>query len=219
MSDAVVLVHGIWMTGLDLLLLRSRLRSTGYETAIARYPSLRRSPRENAALVREAVERVEADVVHLVGHSLGGLVILHLLRDHPPSRPGRVVLLGSPVKGSGVARVLASRRITRPLIGASGEAGLLDGVEEGPYDREIGTIAGDRALGVGRVLKGIDGPSDGTVAVAETRLACAHDDIVLPVNHTGLVLSRLVAENVDAFLREGRFLHEAAGDEPASPGG
>lgn len=205
MTEAVVLVHGIWMTGLDLLVLRTRLRSAGYAAAIARYASLRLPPRANARLVREAVERLDADVVHLVGHSLGGLVILHMLHDDPPRQPGRVVLLGSPVHGSGVARVLSARWWTRFLIGRSGEAGLLGGCAPAPADREIGTIAGDLEVGVGRMIRGIHGPNDGTVAVAETRLEGACDHVTLPVTHTGLVTARVVAEQVECFLCDGRF--------------
>ena len=205
MTEAVVLVHGIWMTGLDLLVLRSRLRGAGYAATIARYASLRRPPRESARRVRETVESLDADVVHLVGHSLGGLVILHMLRDDPPRQPGRVVLLGSPVHGSGVARVLSARWFTRPLIGRSGEAGLLGGGAPVPPDREIGTIAGDLPLGVGRMVRGIDGPNDGTVAVAETRIPGARDHVTLPFSHTGLLTAKRVAEAVEGFLHDGVF--------------
>lgn len=205
MTEAVVLVHGIWMTGLDMLMLRARLRGAGYAATIARYPSLRLPPRENARRVREMIEGLDADVVHLVGHSLGGLVILHMLRDDPPRQPGRVVLLGSPVQGSAVARVLSGRWVTKPLIGRSGEAGLLGGGAPAPDDREIGTIAGDLPVGVGSVVRGIDGPHDGTVAVAETRIPGARDHVTLPVTHTGLLVAKEVSQAVERFLRDGRF--------------
>ena len=207
MTEAVVLVHGIWMTGLDLLVLRARLQKADFAPTIARYPSLRLPPRTNARRVREVVDRLDADRVHLVGHSLGGLVILHMLRDGPPRRPGRVVLLGCPVQGSRVARILSAHWATRPFIGRSGEAGLLGGGPELPADREVGTIAGSLAVGVGRLLRGVDGPSDGTVALSESRIEGAKDHVILPVTHTGLVTSRVAAEQIVGFLREGRFDH------------
>lgn len=210
MREAVVLVHGIWMTGLDLIPLRHRLRRDGFGAAIFRYPSLLRPPAANAALLADHLASLDADRVHLVGHSLGGLVLLHLFRDHPVPRPGRVVLLGCPAQGSAVARVLARTSLTRPLIGRSGEAGLLGGSPAWTADRDLGTIAGDKAIGVGQVLGGIDGPSDGTVAVAETRLDAAVDHVTLPVTHTGLVFSPAVADHVIRFLRTGRFLEAAA---------
>ena len=213
MREAVVLVHGIWMTGLDLVPLRHRLRGDGFEVSIFRYPSLTQSPAQNADRLATFLEDVEADVVHLVGHSLGGVVLLHLFARHPVEKAGRAVLLGSPVNGSAVARILSGRRFTRPLIGRSGEDGLLGGSPAWSGDRELGVIAGDQALGVGRVLGGMPGPSDGTVAVAETRLPGAADHITLPVTHSGLVFSRAVFEQVAWFLRHGRFAPGGANGE------
>lgn len=205
MREAVVLVHGIWMTGLDLLPLRRRLEEAGFEARVFRYPSLRWTPARSARLLHDALAEVEGDVLHLVGHSLGGLVILHLFERFPPRRPGRVVLLSSPVNGSAVARCLAARSITRPLLGRSTEAGLLGGVPRWWGTRDLGTIAGDHSIGVGRVIGALERPNDGTVAVAETRLQNAVDAITLPSSHMGLVFSRPVADHVACFLRTGRF--------------
>jgi hypothetical protein len=66
-------------------------------------------------------------------------------------------------------------------------------------------VAGDRPLGLGQVLGHFDGDSDGTVAVAETRLAGLADHVVVPASHTGLVFSPIAARQVVAFLRDGRF--------------
>ena len=149
-------------------------------------------------------------------HSLGGLVLLHLFERFEVSRPGRVVLLGSPARGSAVARVLASRNLTRPLIGRSGERGLLGGGPRWVAERDLGTIAGERSVGVGRVLGGIEGPSDGTVAVSETWIPGAKDRVCLPVTHVGLVFSSAVLEHTERFLRTGRFRTEAVQDTSIS---
>jgi hypothetical protein len=74
--------------------------------------------------------------------------------------------------------------------------------------REIGVIAGTRSVGMGRIFSpDLPRPNDGAVTVAETRLAAACDFIDLPVSHTGMVLSRRVARETGAFLRDGRFVH------------
>ena len=49
---------------------------------------------------------------------------------------------------------------------------------------------------------------DGTVAVAETRLDGARDHIIMPTTHTGMLISRNVAEQIGSFLRRGEFLRE-----------
>ena len=48
MREAVVFVHGIWMTGAEMLLLRRRLSHCGFDCYNYRYQSMRRAPRENA---------------------------------------------------------------------------------------------------------------------------------------------------------------------------
>ena len=105
MREAVVLVHGIWMRGGSLLVIARRLESAGYVCHPFTYASVRRTAAENADRLQVFSARLDADIVHFVGHSLGGIVILHLFDRHPWQRPGRVVFLGSPVNGSAVAHV------------------------------------------------------------------------------------------------------------------
>jgi pimeloyl-ACP methyl ester carboxylesterase len=208
--EAVVLLHGIWLARLSLVPLQQRLRRAGYDAHILSYPSLRRTPAENAARLRAFLGRLGAPVVHVVGHSLGGLVALHLLEERPPARVGRCVLLGTPANGSAVAHLLARSWATRHLLGRSVVRGLLGEAPKAAGPHEVGVIAGAQPLGAGRILRSLQRPHDGTVAVAETVLAGARDHLTLPVTHTGLLFSRAVADAVAAFLRSGRF--PAAGD-------
>ena len=53
-------------------------------------------------------------------------------------------------------------------------------------------------------------PNDGVVTVTETECEAACHRIVLPINHTGMLLSRRVARQTGAFLRDGRFDHGVA---------
>jgi hypothetical protein len=46
------------------------------------------------------------------------------------------------------------------------------------------------------------------VSVSETRLPAMRDHIVLNVNHSGMLVSRAVARQICAFLREGAFVHQ-----------
>jgi pimeloyl-ACP methyl ester carboxylesterase len=205
MAETVVIVHGIWMTGLELALLALRLRRCGYRTLVFRYPSLRRSLEQNAARLAERVEQQGDATVHLVGHSLGGLVVLQALQDHPDLIRGQVVLLGSPVNGSVIAQRLHAHPVSRCLIGRSGEGALLGGGPRWHGSRTLGMIAGTRPRGIGRLLGGFGEASDGTVALSETRLDGAHETITFPSTHFGMLFSRAVARAVCGFLRAGRF--------------
>lgn len=210
MSDsrpAVVLVHGLWMRGAEFTALRLRLARAGYATHVFHYRSVRRGLAENAAALAQFVERVPSSTVHLVGHSLGGVLILTALSMRALPRTGRVVCMGSPLTGSGTAAAVERFRLGRHAIGRSMQELLTrGGVGAWRGSVEVGVIAGDFPLGVGSFVRALAGrPNDGTVGVDETRLAGAADHIVLPVSHFSMLWSAEVGRQVVCFLRTGRF--------------
>jgi pimeloyl-ACP methyl ester carboxylesterase len=193
------------MTAVAMAPLRHRLAVAGFEARPFSYGSLSQSPREAAARLRATLERIGAPRVHLVGHSLGGIVLLHLFDRGPEPPQGRVVFLGVPAKGSAAARVLAAGRTTRPLLGRGAAEGLLGDAPAWRGRRELGVVAGDRSFGAGRLLARLPQPNDGTVAVEETEVEGATARLTLPVTHTGLLVSRDVAGATAEFLRTGAF--------------
>jgi pimeloyl-ACP methyl ester carboxylesterase len=200
----VVLVHGLWYGSVSLKLMARRLGAKGFACRTFAYPTVRRSVAESARRLHRFARGLEARTLDFVGHSLGGLVILRMLDEFGGLPPGRVVLLGSPVTGSAVARRLAEWPVARGLIGRSGRI-LTTGFAHAPSGRDTGIIAGTQGMGLGRAIERLERPHDGTVSVAETRLADAADHLQLPVSHSGLVLSARVADEVACFLDQGRF--------------
>ena len=201
----MVLLHGIWMKTPTMALLAHRLRGCGFTVVHFSYLSLARTVSENAARLGALLASLNAPVIHLVGHSLGGLVILRLLQDNPDLPPGRVVLFGTPYAGSHAARGLAGHAATRWLLGKSYEGGLRGNGPSWSGGRELGVIAGSRSLGMGWLVPGLAKPNDGTVAVLETRIPGASAELTLPVSHTGMLFSAEVAEAVCQFLHTGQF--------------
>jgi pimeloyl-ACP methyl ester carboxylesterase len=203
-----VLVHGLWVHGLLMELQRRYLARMGCEVVCYSYPSVRLTLTENADRLAQFARTLAAPTVHWVGHSLGGLVILRMLERVPTLPPGRVVLLGTPYGDTYAGRALAGSALGARMLGRSlGEWLAVQRPTQFP-GREIGVIAGTRSIGMGRVFSpDLPRPNDGAVTVAETRLAAACDHIELPVTHTGMLLSRRIAHEVGAFLRDGRFGH------------
>jgi pimeloyl-ACP methyl ester carboxylesterase len=201
----VLLVHGIWMTGIEMSRLRWALSASGFDVETFSYHSLRRSPEENAEQLQQFIKRRQYECVHLVAHSLGGIVLLNLFERYPDQPPGRVVLLGSPVQGSLVARRLFAHPLTRLLIGKAGECGLIEGAPSWQGQRELGVIVGTSGMGIGRLVGGLSGESDGTVMVSETRIPAAAGSRSYPVGHMGLLFSARVASDVAGFLKTGYF--------------
>ncbi|WP_018934704.1 alpha/beta fold hydrolase [Thioalkalivibrio sp. ALJ24] len=204
MRTTVVTLHGWHMTGVEMALLRRRLRAAGYRVRAFRYPSRRAAPEEVARALAAWLETLPDDMVHLVGHSLGGVILRHLFTVAPVQRPGRVVMLGSPLQGSRVAARLASGRAGRWWLGRALDRGLLGGspVLRG---RQVGMIAGTRGRFPGPLLAELPEPHDGLVAVEETRGPEVSRHLQAPVNHMGLILSDPVARAVAHFLEHGEF--------------
>jgi pimeloyl-ACP methyl ester carboxylesterase len=205
MREAVVLVHGIWSNGIDLWRLRQRLSRAGYDCYMFNYHVWGKVPAKTARKLNDFVDRIEAPVVHFVGHSFGGIVILHMFDQFPFTKDGRIVLLACPVQGSAVGKRLARSPVTRWVLGQSPERGLAGDVPEWKGWQDIGIIAGTFPMGMGMVAGGPEAPHDGTVSVSETQLKGATDFITLPVSHSGMLLSTPVAEQVITFLRAGKF--------------
>jgi pimeloyl-ACP methyl ester carboxylesterase len=203
-ASETVLVHGLWFGCWAMGRVARGLREAGQQTRCFDYPSTRGDVSEHAAALSRFARRSSAERLNFVGHSLGGLVILRMLAAADDLPPGRAVLLGSPLRGSVVARKTARWPGSRTLLGAS-RAALDDGFDTVPAGREIGMIAGSRAIGLGWVAGGVGGPGDGTVAVAETRADGLTDHCILPVSHSGLVISRTVIRQTVSFLNTGRF--------------
>jgi pimeloyl-ACP methyl ester carboxylesterase len=126
MSEAVVLIHGLWMTGTEMRVLGGRLEESGFRVRYFRYRSWRGGLAQAAGALREFVEATEGEQVHLVGHSLGGIVIAKMLAEAPLSRPGRVAMLGSPMGGSAAVRILSRRRVGRWLVGGVIREGIVE---------------------------------------------------------------------------------------------
>jgi pimeloyl-ACP methyl ester carboxylesterase len=212
-ARTVVFVHGLWMTGHESILMRRELkRLLDAEALVFSYRSVADDVAANADALAQFLRPLGSDEVHLVGHSLGGLVILKFLENElaqpsaPALPPGRVVLMGSPLQGIAVARSLSRFPLLKAALGRGivGEADLSK-VRRWRGARDVGVIAGSVSLGFGRLFADLPEPNDGTVAVEETMLDGAADHIVLPVSHTGMVFSPVVAQHAADFLRNGRF--------------
>jgi len=209
--EHIIYVHGLFMNGADGLVLRRRLaHDSGMKTHAFHYRSVAGSMADIAVRLAEFTRSLDAERVHFVGHSLGGLVIYRTLEHVADLPPGRVVFLGTPAVASaaavGIAERLERLASASKLLGRCVEEELLtERSRHWGIDRPLGIIAGTRPVGLGHFFTTLDGEHDGTVSVNEARLPGATDFIKLPVGHMGLLMSARVARETCRFLKEGRF--------------
>lgn len=232
-AESVLVLHGLWMNRIAMQPLTSALRRAGFDGVAGHYRSMRGTLEENVMRVQEQVTELLAargsrsgkgvsGRVHIVGHSLGGILALALLRADP-ERYGRVVLLGSPVGGCLAARQFAGYPGASWLLGET--AGLWNALSQAEIPHrspvrsghaagaestaqegvEVGSIAGSETFGLAHFFVGLPGVHDGVVRVEETQVPGLADHLLLPVSHTGMLLSDAVAAQCIAFLLNGRF--------------
>ena len=214
-AETVVLIHGLWMHGVVLHPYQRWLRAEGFTVCRFSYPSWRAGMAANVRSLSNFVGETQGAVIHLVAHSLGGLLVLNMLGGEHDPRIRRMVLLGTPSAGSHCGSRISATPALRALLGQTVKNWLIDQLMHSlggtrravPPSIEIGVIAGTRSIGFGRLVPGLPRPNDGLIAVGETFLAEAKDSIVLDVNHSGMLVSRSCAAQIASFLRTGSFVH------------
>lgn len=207
--DAVILVHGLWMNGMEMGVLRRRLQlEHGFEAQTFAYPTLHGDAGEIARELAETARALarKGGRVHCVGHSLGGALVFRALAECGDGIEGNAVLLASPLNGSAAARAVSRHAMLRPLLGPHVLGELAD-----PCGRcwsrsgALGAIAGSMRMGTGQFFARFEEEHDGSVAVSETIIPGLQDHIVLPHSHMGMIFAADVAAQVAHFLRHARF--------------
>ena len=220
--EPVILVHGLWMNGLEFGVLRHRLQADfGFDAHVFAYSSMRGDVAQIAAELADFAKRKVrgAEPLHLVGHSLGGAIVFRTVTGQLGDLAGKAVLLGSPLNGSRAASNVALNTVLRPLLGEHVPLELAQSRGRrwpGHPVRSLGAIAGTRRIGTGQFFAHFDEENDGTVAVRETQIPGLDDHLVLHHSHVGMLFAQDVAAQTAHFLRHGRFLRaEPVGERRA----
>ncbi|TWT89114.1 Alpha/beta hydrolase family protein [Pseudobythopirellula maris] len=200
-SPIVVMTHGIFSSRWQFLPLARRLRRDGFDPRLWGYATLRGSNRDYGARFAERLRRLAAErpdaTIHLVGHSMGNIVIRCAILAGLPESVGRIVMLAPPNRGSHVARMLGPTHgwISPTLLELTDHAEsfvnrLPGATGRGGAGQEVGVLAARH---------------DRVVRPESTRLDDQADHAMIDTWHTGILWRRETAGLVTNFLRTGRF--------------
>jgi hypothetical protein len=170
-----------------------RAESFGYFVSLQSFAAIQ-------VRLSQRIERMAAEGDYiLIGHSLGGVLIRSALGSLPSGtrQPGHIFLLGSPVKASTLAQRLSSnllfRAITRDCGNLLGSAERMESIPL-PVPPATG-IAGIKGISGKWSPFGTD-PNDGVVSLPEVSANWLSDQVTLPIIHSFLPSSRLVAQTI-----------------------
>lgn len=187
--------------------LARRLLAEGYRVLNVDYPSRRLDLAGLAEWSHKPIESFlagQTDRVHFVGHSMGGLLIRYYLHAYPLATLGRIVMLGTPNRGSEVADLLQRFPPYRWIYGLAGQQLCTQAVHVPLSGGEIGVVAGNFSIDPLCSLI-IGQENDGKVAVVHTKPEEAHAHVVLRASHSFMPANKVVQTQVVHFLKEGRF--------------
>jgi pimeloyl-ACP methyl ester carboxylesterase len=190
--------------------LAGALQQAGYHVVNQGYPSTQFTVQELAAqtLPKALAQCPEEAIIHVVTHSMGGILLRQFLREHDIPNLGRVVMLGPPNHGSEVVDRLGQ---WPPFEWFNGPAGLQLGTgpdsvpnQLGPVDFELGVIAGTRTINL-YLSTLLPKSNDGKVSVESTKLGGMTDHLCLPVSHPLMMSHPNVIRQTLNFLQHGQF--------------
>ena len=191
MPERVLVLHGFGAPGWCVLPLVYRLRRYGFNAERWTYPSFTRPIDSIAHDLSCYIKAMPADdVLHLVAHSMGSVVIRAMLTDIDPDRFGRIVFLAPPIAGAPLAD-LAPRFVHRMFPPLSQLASDPDG-----YIQSLPLPSPDR-------LAVIAARFDLHVPPRRTRAPSIRYHLTLNLTHNGLLVSRRAAAATSSFLLAG----------------
>ncbi|WP_249935925.1 alpha/beta hydrolase [Pseudoalteromonas sp. S3785] len=190
-----------------------QLKHARYKVCSLDYASLRQSVKAVLLQTNKQINACisNANKVHFVGHSLGGLVIRAYLQNNSAllnsNKLGNVVLIGTPNKGSELANHLNGSWLMHIAGGISqalvtGDNSLGNTIDE--LNISLGVIAGTKRSPLTEHY--FKGENDGLVSVESTKLNKMRDFITLDVSHTGMRYNQQVIQHTLYFLQTGAFL-------------
>jgi len=208
-KEIIVLLHGLGRSNTSMWLLASRLEDAGYYVQRVEYSSLDQKPDEileDISLQINQCCQKHTQSVHFVGHSLGGLMVRAYLQNNKVDKLGRVVLLGTPNKGTKAADHFSNSWLMN-ILGPTAKALGTDDESfpkslKAPY-YPVGIIAGEVKSELNDPV--IPGKDDGLVSVEATKIDGMTDFIIIETGHSMMRYDSEVADQTIEFIKNGVF--------------
>jgi pimeloyl-ACP methyl ester carboxylesterase len=208
-KEVVYLLHGLGRSRFAMWVLASRLEDAGFLVNNIGYSSINETPE---GILLDVSDQINSSLpennqpVHFVGHSLGGLMIRAYLEDTKVKNLGRVVLIGTPNKGTTLVDYYQDSWWMQMV----GPTALALNTDEDSFPNSIadpyypvGIIAGISEDNNNEDV--LPGEDDGLVSLESTKVNGMTDITIIKSSHWMLRYDQDVASQTIEFLRNERF--------------
>ena len=211
--ECVLLVHGLSRSGNSMGKMREALGAHGYLAFTLDYPSTKYSIEALSLSILPAgitaCREQGASTIHLVTHSMGGIVARYFLKHNDVPGFGRLVMLAPPNQGSELIDFYRSVPGFKKLLGPA--ASQLGTDPENSLPLKLGPVTVDTAIITGSESSNslmsltLPGPDDGKVTAASTLVEGMCAQVSLPTSHRMIMKDDVSVHEVVHYITHGRF--------------
>jgi alpha-beta hydrolase superfamily lysophospholipase len=191
-KDTIILIHGYAAHPILMHRLKKILSKQNFHVINFKYQSTRKTIEYHAESLKNEIKRIDkSSTIHIIAHSMGGILVRQLLVTHKNLKFGRIIMIAPPNKGSKSASMLSSTvfKWSKTLRQISKENSYIKNLPEPEYF-DIGIIASK---------------FDRVVRIEDTILRTQSDHITLPYHHGELPWRTETAEQCIHFIKKGHF--------------
>lgn len=197
-DQAIVLVHGLWMSRWSFISIANHFKKEGYRVYRFGYKTTTKPFDFNQQKLQAFVNSRTEKTVHLVVHSMGGILSMRTLPVL--KKQGKLIMLGSPINGSQAAQEMGRKKWTSWMLKHATEP-LENGVVDPQVLRQSLMIAGtSNRIGIARIVTKLPEPHDGTVSLLETQAEWINQHKSMKTNHFRMLFHKKIKQTMSDFL-------------------
>ena len=200
-KQVIIILHGLGMSSLSLKYIGTQIHKSGMDVIYIDYPSKKRSIDELVEGILEDISKLsleQYDCVHLLGHSLGGVIARMLVHEDYFNNHTKIIALGAPNRGSSLALWLQKYKFFRWYFGPA----FLELAYHSNFIKKLPLLPKNYYLITGRKSSispfgwWFNEPSDGTVAISESLLDTLDKKnyFEFNVSHTSMLFSKKIVQ-------------------------
>ncbi len=216
-NECVVLLHGIMRSNKQMNSLKKALQKHNYKVLNVDYPSTKYDILSLSEMIWKQIQNeFTHQKVHIIGYSMGGIIAKTIIDMHKPTSLGKVILIGTPYKGSEVADFFQNYFLYKKIFGPSGQQlttnQRLISINQDVENYELGCIASN-LNGIWKAAYPVSyfimkKANDGRVSLESTMVHGMKEHIVISCPHFFMPYSSFVKSYVLSFLKFGHFINQ-----------